>query len=219
MNTKLIALTLTLLAAVSTTARAEIVNVTLNGEVEWNMISSAPLNGAQVGQSAKLTFTVDSNNFSNTPQFPTRGYFIDKDSFKLEFPTFSIGLQNPYPAGQNPYFVLRNNDPAVDGFFISTGTGFFDGVPLNQTGGFSQFKNEFHVTYEGTRLSSLNILDALGTYNFTGLSVFNWTIDDGPVNALGILFEDMTISAVPEPTSLGVCALVSLGALARRRRT
>jgi hypothetical protein len=35
---------------------------------------------------------------------------------------------------------------------------------------------------------------------------------------MGILFSDMTISAVPEPASLGVCALAGLGLLARRRR-
>ena len=203
-------------AFAATEARAELVNVTINGSVEWNMISGPPLNGAHVGDAAKLTFTVDSNNFLNNPQFPTRGYPIDHSSFKLQFPTFDIGLQNPYPAGQTPYFVVRNNDPAVDGFMVSTGTGFPEGVPLSQVGGFGNFENAFHVTYEGTRLSSLDILGALGNYNFTGLSVFNWTIDDGPVNALGILFHDMTIT-VPEPGAIGLLAL-ALPLLARRRR-
>ena len=197
-------------------ARADIVDVQLNGSVEWNMITGAPLNGAHVGDLAKLTFTVDSNNWVNNPVHPTRGYPIDLASFKLTFPTFEIGLQNPYPAGQTPYFVIRNNDPQVDGFFISTGTGNFDGVPLNQAGGFGQFKNEFHVTYGGSRLSSLDILGALGHYDYTGLSVFNWTIDDGPVNALGINFTDMTIS-VPEPASIGLLAL-ALPLVRRRRR-
>ena len=197
-------------------APAEIVDVTINGSVEWNLISSPPLNGAQVGQAAKLTFTVDSNNFANNPVYPTRGYPIDTASFKLKFPTFEIGLQNPYPAGQTPYFVLRNNDPAVDGFMVSSGTGFPEGVPLSQAGGFGQFKNEFHVTYGGSLLSSLDVLGALGHYDFTGLTVFNWTIDDGPVNALGILFSDMTIS-VPEPASMGLLTL-ALPLLARRRR-
>jgi len=203
------------LALAAVDARAEIVNVELNGSVEWNQIAGAPLNGAQVGQAAKLTFTVDSNSFLNTPTFPTRGYPIDKTSFKLKFPTFEIGLQSPYPAGQTPYFVIRNNDPMVDGFMVSSGTGFPDGVPLSQAGAFGQFKNEFHVTYGGSTLSSLDVLGALGHYDFTGLSVFNWTIDDGPVNALGILFSDMTIS-VPEPASMGLLML-ALPLLARRR--
>ena len=217
--TKLFALAVATLAAVATAgARAEIVNVELRGSVEWNQITGAPLNGALLGQNATLSFSVDSTNFQNNPQFPTRGYIIDQSSFKLAFPTFSVGLQNPYPANSTPFFVIRNNDPAVDGFFISEGTGFFDGVPLNQTGGFGQFANEFHVTYEGTRLPSLNIMDALGHYDFTGLSVFNWTIDDGPFNALGILFNDMTISAVPEPASAGLLILPSAMIFFRRRK-
>lgn len=210
-----LAASVVVLALAANIAQAEIVDVRITGSVEWNMISGPPLNGAQVGDAATLTFTIDSNSFLNNPQFPTRGYPIDLSSFTLQFPSFSIGLQNPYPAGQTPYFVIRNNDPQVDGFFISTGTGFFDGVPLNQAGGFGQFKNEFHVTYEGTRLSSLDVLDALGHYDFTGLTVFNWTIDDGPVNALGILFNDMTIS-VPEPSTVGLVA--ALGAMTLRRR-
>jgi hypothetical protein len=205
------------LALVATSdARAEIVTVDLKGNVEWNQITGAPLNGAHVGDLARLTFTVDSNNWVNNPQFPTRGYPIDKSSFKLKFPTFEIGLQNPYPAGQTPYFVIRNNDPAVDGFFISTGTGNFQGVPLSQAGAFGQLANEFHVTYGGSTLSSLDVLGALGHYDFTGLTVFNWTIDDGSLNPLGILFSDMTI-AVPEPGALGLLAL-ALPLLGRRRR-
>jgi hypothetical protein len=53
------------------------------------------------------------------------------------------------------------------------------------------------VTYAQTTLPSLDILDALGTYDYTGLQVFNWTIDDGPVNPLGIVFTDMLIETLP----------------------
>jgi hypothetical protein len=199
-------------------SRAEIVNVSVKGSVEWNFIGGAPLNGAHVNDAAELTFSVDSNNFSNNPQFPTRGYPIIQDSFKLTFPTFSIGLMSPYPAGTTPYFVLRNNDPAVDGFLISDGTGFPDGVSLNQSGAFGPFANEFHATYPGSTLASLDILGALGHYDFTGLSVFNWTLDDGPNNPMGILYNDMTISAVPEPTTALLIAPIAMLALPARRR-
>jgi len=202
----------------ATASRADIVNVSVRGSVEWNFITAAPLGGAHVNDPAELTFSVDSNNFANNPAFPTRGYPIIQSSFKLKFPTFEIGLMNPYPAGTTPYLVIRNNDPAVDGFMISDGTGFPDGVSLAQNGSFGPFANEFHATYPASTLSSLDVLGALGHYDFTGLSVFNWTLQDGPVDAMGILFSDMTISAVPEPTSLAIGALVSLGALARRRR-
>jgi hypothetical protein len=217
-NTILSLLGIAFIGASAITARADLVNVEIKGSVEWNFITAPPLGLAHVGDAADLTFTVDSNNFLNNPQFPTRGYPIDKSSFLLKFPNTQIGLLNPYPAGQTPYFVIRNNDPAVDGFMVSTGTGFPEGVPLNQPGGFGPYGNEFHATYPGSMLSSLDILGALGHYDFTGLSVFNWTLDDGPNNAMGILFNNMTISAVPEPTSLGMCALAGLGLLARRRR-
>jgi hypothetical protein len=197
-------------------SRAEIVNVAVNGSVEWNFITTGPLGAAHVNDAAQLTFTVDSDNWVNNPQFPTRGYPINLSSFKLKFPTSEIGLRNPYPAGQTPYLVIRNNDPAVDGFMVSAGTGFPAGVPLNQAGGFGDFANEFHATYPGSTLSSLDVLGAVGHYDFTGLSVFNWTIDDGPNNAMGILFSDMTIS-VPEPGSVGLILAGALVSLRRRR--
>jgi len=93
-----------------------------------------------------------------------------------------------------PFFVLRDNDPAVDGFLVSTNIEFPVGVPLSQAGSFGQFINATHVTYGGNLLSSLDLLNALGTYDFTGLTVFNWTIDDGPFNPVIIDFQDLTIA-------------------------
>jgi hypothetical protein len=207
------------IGASAITARADLVTVDIKGSVEWNFITAPPLGLAHVGDAADLTFTVDSNNFVNSPTFPTRGFPIDKSSFVLKFPNTQIGLLNPYPAGQTPYFVLRNNDPQVDGFFVATNVNDFAGVPLNQPGVVGPYANEFHATYGGNLLSSLDILGALGHYDFTGLSVFNWTLDDGPNNAMGILFSDMTISAVPEPAALGVMLVLSGAcALGRRQR-
>ena len=133
----------------------------------------------------------------------TSGPEVDASSALVEYGS-TIGLQNPFPAGQTPYFVIRDNDPAVDGFFVSTNVDFPLGTPIDQTGIFDQFVNNFSVTYTGDTLNSLDILDALGTYDFTGLTVFNWTVDDGPFQPLGIVFEQMTISALaaPEPGTL-----------------
>ncbi len=171
-----------------------IVRVTVQGEVEFNQVSVGALGTVNVGDSATMSFLIDSDLFLNSPNFPTRGYELDKSSFGIEFPSFTMPLQTPYPGGQTPYFVLRDNDPAVDGFFLADSVDFPIGVPLQQEGGISpKFENDFSVTYGGTDLSSLNILDALGTYDFTGLTVFNWTINDGPFNPVGILFETLTI--------------------------
>jgi hypothetical protein len=73
----------------------------------------------------------------------------------------------------------------------------------------------YYVTYAGDTLSSLNILDALGTYDFTNLTVFNWAVDDGRFNAVGIDFTQMII--IPEPASWGLLALGGFTPVCRRR--
>jgi hypothetical protein len=113
--------------------------------------------------------------------------------------TTVMSLHDPFPGGQTPYFVLRDDDPAVDGFFISTDLNGPVGLPIDQTGIFGQFLDNFNVTYGGATLSSLDILGALGSYDFDGLTVFNWTVDDGPFNPLGLIFEELTIEILSPP--------------------
>ncbi len=178
-------------------AWAELVEVMVVGEVEFNQIATPPLGNVNPGDAAALIMQVDSTSFVNNMNFPTRGYDIVPGSFGLMLGGELIGLDDPFPAGQTPYFVLRDDDPAVDGFFLSTGLDLPAGVPLNQIGAFGSFRAAFSVTYTGGVLSSLDVLGALGTYNFDRLTVFNWTIDDGPFQPLGILFSEMTMR-VPE---------------------
>ncbi len=173
------------------------VRVTVTGKVEYNQITAPPLGNAVTDDPATLTFLLSSTDFVNSASFPTRGYVISPSTFTLRLGSTTIGLQKPFPSGQTPYFVLRNNDPGVDGFFVATSVDFPVGVPLAQAGSFGQFVQDFSVTYPATMLPSLDILDALGTYDYTGLSVFNWTIDDGPFNPLGIVFTNMVIEALP----------------------
>ena len=66
------------------------------------------------------------------------GYLIDKTSWALAFESGTASLQNPY-SGPNPMFVLRDNDPAVDGFLVSTSVDFPQGVPLAIAGIFGPF--------------------------------------------------------------------------------
>lgn len=170
-----------------------LVTVTATGTVEFNQIRTPPLGDVTPGDAAVMTFVVDSDIFTDSGSFPTRGYHIEPASFTLTFDILELELMDPFPAGQTPYFVIRDNDPAVDGFFVSTNVDFPVGVPINQDGIFGPFVNNYSVTYTGDTLPSLDILDALGTYDFDGLTVFNWTIDDGPFNAMFIVFEQMTI--------------------------
>ena len=175
------------------------VMVTITGEVEFNQINRPPMDAVGFGETATMRFVVDSDVFTDSEFFPTRGYHIDPWSYSLTFDSAAVELQDPFPAGQTPYFVIRDNDPAVDGFFTATNVNFpfGAGLPLNSSGIFGQFQDSFRVTYTGDTLPSLDILDALGTYDFTNLTVFGWTIEDGPFEAMFILFSQMTIEAVP----------------------
>jgi len=187
-----------LLACLAGPASAGIdVTVTVRGTVEWNQVTTGPLAQLAVDDPVELGFRLDSDDFVDSASFPTRGYRIDETSFALVSGATTVGLQNPYPG--TPYFVLRDNDPAVDGFLVADSTDFPTGVDLEAAGGFGQFVNAFHVTYGGSLLGSLDLLDALGTYDFSGLSVYNWTVDDGPFNPIGIVFEELVIECTPLP--------------------
>ncbi len=208
---------LALLLASGSPAMTAIIDVTVSGTVSFNTIGTPPLNGFASGAPVSLTFQVDSANFVNSGSFPTRGYPIDTSSFVLSSGAASIGLQNPFPAGQTPYFALRNNDPGVDGFILATSYEFPTGAPLNQTHTNGQrYYHNYYVTYGPNTLSSLDILDALGTYDYTGLSVFNWTIWRISPDFVFAEFDFARMTITPEPAALGGLAL--LGVLGARRR-
>lgn len=176
------------------------VKVTVTGWVEWNMVSAPPLGNVATGETATLTFAIDSEDYADNEYYPTRHYTIDPWSYSLTFESADMDLQDPFPADVTPYFVVRNNDPAVDGFFTSTNPNYpyGYGLPLNQVGHFGNFADSFRVTYTGDTLSSLDILDALGTYNYDDLEVYGWTIDDGWYEGvIGIWFTDLTIEIIP----------------------
>lgn len=184
---------------VAATVSADEVLVTVTGVVEFNQINPPPLGNVNPNDDATLTFIIDSDTFVDSASFPTRGYLIAPASFTLTLGGTTIGLQSPFPLGQFAYFGIRDNDPAVDGFFVSTDVDGPIGVPIDQTGAFEQFRNNFYVTYTGDTLNSLDVLDAVGTYDFTGLTVFNWTVDDGPFQPMGMIFEQLVIDVIPAP--------------------
>jgi hypothetical protein len=203
---------------VASIASATLVQVDIVGEWDFGMIRSGPLNGVNSGD-AQLSFQVDSNVFVDSTNFPVRGYDIIQDSFTLTVDGITVGMPNPYPAGESPYFVLRDNDPAVDGFFLGTNIdGFPNGVAIDNAGLIDPFLRVlFSATYGGDRLPSLDILDAVGTYDFTGLTVFNWGFEDAGNQIAGMIFDQFTISVVPAPGVLAL-AVPALSLLSRRRR-
>jgi hypothetical protein len=179
----------------------ETVRVTISGSVEENQIDDPPLGNADVGEEATLTLFLDSDDFVTSGTFPVRGYVIDEPSCTLTIGTTTVGLADPFPASETPYFVVRNDDPAVDGFFVGSDIdGFADGIPLDQEGVFGAFRANYSVSYDNDPLPTLDILDALGSYDFTGLTSFNFSVDDGPFNPMLILFETLTIELFDPPT-------------------
>ena len=209
------AIALAAVALGGATAQADTVAVKVTGQVIFNAISTAPLSGVGVGNLGEMSFTVDSNNFVDGIPGDLRSYPIDQASFSLKFQPsgVTVGLHNPFPAGETPYFTLVDGFPASDGFFVSTSTNSPGGVPISQT----PLQANLDLGYVGTTLSSLNILDAFGTYDFTGLTRFGfnlWQVFPDNVR-LDMDFVEMTIT--PEPTTLALPALAGLFALARRR--
>ena len=186
------------------------VEVVWTGEVEFNGINSGPLSNVDSGDSAVIRFVVDSSAFVDSTTFPTRGYDIGAADFSLTFPGGTVGLQDPIPANDDALFVIRNNDPAVDGFFLGSGVnGFPNGVPLALNGNFGKFRINASVTYGNDPLPSLDVLDAQGDYDFTGLTVFGFSIIDGPFDAMGMIFESLSIHALNAWTDEG-CALAGV---------
>lgn len=205
------------LATAAAAAAATPVLVEINGQVWGNQINDGTLGTVNPGETATIAFLLDSDAFLNSASFPTRGYEIDLPSFNLSFSGgASIGLS---PALAGPaYFVLRDNDPAVDGFFLSLGTDLPVPLDLDQTGVFGNFGVAFSVGYTGDTLNSLDILDAAGSYDFTGLTNFGMGVDDGPFESvLGIDFTSMTITVVPAPSGAALLGLGGLVAIRRRR--
>lgn len=208
-----------LLLTFASVANATLVEVRINGEVEFNQISTGPLSGASSGDAAQIAFLVDSDQFVDSINFPVRGYEIITASFSFSVGGATVGMDDPVAGGFTPYFVVRDNDPVVDGFFLGTDIdGFPNGIPSDAPGVFGPFTPNFSVSYGGDTLSSLDILANPSTYDFFGLMSFNLTVDDGPFNAMGLLFSDMTISAIPLPAGVWLLMPALLGLLGLRRR-
>ena len=180
-------------------AQAAMVQVEVTGTVEWNFLRAFPLDQANAGDPVTMTFQIDSDVFTNSATFPTRGYDIVPDSYSFTAGVATVGLLDPYPAGQTPYFVLRNNDPVADGFFVSSNNVDWPwpGLPTDTFGFCGWIESHHDVSYGEFVLDSLDILDALGTYDYDGLTRFYFNLVDCGFEAMGLLFEQMTISLVP----------------------
>lgn len=204
-----------LLAAVlaGSAAQAAIVDVAIEGTVVFNGVTSGPLAAVRGGHGVTMSFQVDSSVFMDGIPGDTRGYEIIEPSFAMTFTTpVTVGLLSPFPAGEKAYFTLAEGIPASDGFWVSTSPFSPGGVPISQT----PLQANVDLGYVGTTLTSLDILDAAGTYDFTGLTRFSYTLwQSFPDNVrMEIDFSRMTITPAPGSAAL----LAGCGLLAARRR-
>ncbi len=199
-----------------TDVNADIVSVSVTGQVTFNAINDPPLNAVGSGANVEMFFEVDSDVFVEGIPGDTRGYEINQSSFSLNFDTpLSIGLLNPFP--ETPYFTLVDGFPVSDGFFVSTSPISPGGVPLAQ----EPLNLNLDLGYTGDTLSSLDILDAAGVYDFDGLTRFGfnlWQVFPDNVR-MDIDFQQMTITPkqIPEPTTIAILAPLGLLMLRRRR--
>lgn len=190
------------------------VQVDITGTVLFNSITAPPLSGVTSGQSVLMSFLVNSNTFEEDIPGDVRAYNIDRPSFSMNFSGgVSVGLLDPFPG--EAYFGVIDGFPVSDGFFVSSSTVSPGGVALEQT----PFNANVRVGYVGTTLSSLDILDAVGSYDFTGLTSFEFTLWNAfPDNVrMEIEFSRLTITAIPGPATLGALAPLALAAARRRR--
>lgn len=204
-----------LATAISTPAIAVNVHVEIRGSVDYNVIRG-DLAGIPSGAPVVLGFDLDSSDYVDSPNFPTRGYRINLASFDMNFGGVHIDLDSPQPYG-DAFFVLRDNDPAVDGFFMSQGSVEFPlPLTLHIPGLAPEHEFDFSRTFDnGTTLHSLSILDAVGTYGFENMSSYLWTIGRFGNPGAEVAYESISITAVPEPSTL---ALLGAGLLVLVRR-
>ncbi len=190
----LIALALTLVAG---GALAETITIDCVGTVEYNQFNSGTFGDVNSGDAVLATFTVDSDNFIDSTNYGVRSYPIDMSSYQLTIGSVGpVALVDPQPNDATVYFVLRNADPVADGFFLA-GEPEWDNTNamLDAPGTIDPYLG-FHwaVGYEGYTLDSLDILDAAGTYDYTGLTSFYTAIQDAWADPMGLEYVTITIS-------------------------
>jgi hypothetical protein len=188
-------------------AHAGLVQIEITGTVDFNQVrppTSFSRDVVHSGDPVTVSFQVDSTNFVNSSSYPTRGYVVIPGSYSLRFDTATgpvvVPFPSPYPFGGTPFFVVRNNDPHVDGFFVSTDSVDypFDYLWVDEVGRLAPyFQQTLELSYPEDRLPSLDIYDAAGTYDYDGLSTFYFSMLDGFADAMYLNYTQMTISRVP----------------------
>lgn len=183
--------------ALTIPAMAETVRVDCIGSVEYSQVNQGIFADVNSGDAVLATFTIDSDEYIDSDAYGVRSYPVDLASFELTIGSVGpVGLVIPQPDGLTTYFNLRNDDPAADGFFVANDREWPTVFPsVDVPGGIDPYFN-FHweVGYEGDVLSSLDVIDAVGSYDYTGLTSFYTVIGDAWADAIGLEYVQMVIT-------------------------
>jgi hypothetical protein len=190
----LITLSLLVLAA---PALAEMVQVEIITEVEYNQVSFGILADVVPGDIVVATFLVDSDNFIDSTSYGVRSYPIDMASFQVTLGTVGpVGLVLPQPDNATVYFVVRESDPVSDGFFLSANPEWpwvnpYLDIPAQLD---PYFGYKYEVGYSGDTLSSRDILEAAGSYGYDGIESFYVGLQDAWADAMGCILVQTVIT-------------------------
>ena len=169
--------------ALAASAAASPVRFTATAHVERNDFTAGTFFGVPddvhtgAGAPVKLTIMVDSDNYINSAAYPTRvrAYTFGVNDLSLDAGAVHAVLRSDRTLN---YLCLRNNDPGVDGVFISQGTDYDTELPLAMS------PNNYGVAFaygfnNATVFPSLDILQCTGTYAYEHIGSYNFTIQRG----------------------------------------
>lgn len=196
MRLKLILLVLGLVLFAGSTASAGTkVLVGVDGTVFFNGFGNLPLSAIPLGAPATLSFIIDSDDFVDSGVASRRGYVIDPTSVQFVVGGVAMPAELPFPAGETPYFVVRDSDGQLDGFSVSLAIDDDDtNLPLGAVGASGEgLSTHFEVTYTDALIPTLDILSILSTYGSSGVIVYNWRLDEGPLTFMGFLYTKIRI--------------------------
>jgi hypothetical protein len=184
--------------------------VRIIGSVEDNNFAAGTFAGVPQGAPVETRMVVNSASFVDSPSFPGRARGYDIVPGTLEFRAGSVVARQ---RGTGPVrFGVRNNDPRADGLFLTQGADFPTGLPI-ETGTTGVFGVAWHHTFNrippapstapDPTLTDLSMAGTVGTWDFSNLSVYNYTLElNENVIGMFIAYERSIINLICGPSDV-----------------
>jgi hypothetical protein len=177
-------------AVLAGAASAQQVKVEALGRVAFNGFSSGPFAGVAVGQTASMTFVVNTPGSDLSPGQYTN-YSIHKPTFVLRAGSVAVGL-----GAGSPALGLQNGFPSADGVHLFQSA---LGVPGHV------FEFELFDGTGGQIFDSTDILQEAGSYSPALFQKIAWNINGGTLTfQLTSLILHPAVSAAAQPYGCGL---------------